>query len=536
MMKRSTRSIFFFFLLAGFVVCQAPAAPSMPEATTPSPASKSDPGVLDADHSAITHHALKIDKKSLEYTATAASITVTDNRETPTGRIFYIAYRVKQKGGGSRPLTFVFNGGPGAASAYLHLGALGPRRVVFNEDGSVPSLPAQIRDNPQSWLAFTDLVFVDPVGTGYSRAVQTDDNKNDGEGDAVVAGIPGTSMSVATPQAQAWGVQEDTDSLARFIRTYLTREDRWLSPIYLAGESYGGFRVARLSKYLQSGYGIAPSGLILISPALDFEMLWGNDRSLWPWVALIPSYAAVAAVHGQGGPDTYSADNPRDALSGVEHIALTEYLTGLASGTLAPDWLDQIGQLTGLDADTLSRSAGRIPIAKFVKKMLADQHLIVSLYDGSVTMVDPDPSSQWLSRVDPYLDQINAHFTATLNRYVRSELEFKTDLPYLLLNMEVNRSWNWRSGINGQQGFVEAVEDLKDAMSTNPDMRTLIVHGAYDLVTPYFSSEIAIRQMGLHPQIKDNIKLEVYAGGHMPYLRLRSLEAMFVDAEAFYQF
>jgi carboxypeptidase C (cathepsin A) len=532
MLKKMNRSILILLLLVLAVIPLSPAAFGAPDKEAPPAATADEPDVLDAAYSAVTRHALKVGKKRLEYTATAASITVMDREENPAGRIFYIAYRLDEKAESNRPVTFVFNGGPGAASAYLHMGALGPRRVVFNDDGSVPAMPVEIADNPHTWLAFTDLVFVDPVGTGYSRAVGPEDAGN-GNGAGAASGAP-MSSGASPSQAQAWGVEEDADSLARFIRAYLTREERWRSPVYLAGESYGGFRVARLSRLLQSDFGIATSGLVLISPALDFSMIWGDAFSLWTGTAQLPSYAAVAAFHGKGGPDGFSEQALRESLADVETFALTDYLSGLAGGEFTAPWLEKTSRLTGLDADTLSRFSGRVPLSRFVKALLSDQRLVVSLYDGSIAMVDPDPASQMLYSA-PYLDRINAPFTAALNSYVRSELDFKTDLPYLLLNIDVNRAWNWQSGINGRQGFVEAVVDLKDAMSINPHMRTLVVHGAYDLVTPYFSSELAIRQMGLHPDIRDHIRLEVYPGGHMPYLRLDSLEAMSGDAAAFYQ-
>ena len=492
---------------------------------------ESNPGILDAANRSVTQHTFKTTGINLNYTATAASITVRDKRSNPMGQIFYVAYLAEQKEKHPRPLTFVFNGGPGAASAYLHLGGLGPRRVAFNADGTVAPMPAKILDNPKSWLAFTDLVFVDPVGTGYSRVIKhgSSDKKTNKK-------IPETaSAGKSSSQADAWGVVEDTESLARFIRSYLTAENRWLSPIYLTGESYGGFRVARLSKRLQTSFGIAPSGLLLVSPLLDFGFLRGDKRSLWPWVVLLPSYAAVAAIHGRSTEITYNRNEARTSLLPAEQVAVSEYITGLAAGKLQPDWLDQTGRLIGLDKDTLLRWNGRIPPARFVKALLADQHRVVSLYDGSITLIDADPDQQLLTSSDYYLDRLNAPVLAAFNSYIRDHLNFKTDLPYLLLNHDVAKSWNWRSGIHGQQGFVEAATALKQAMSLNSDMRTLVLHGVFDLVTPYFASEIVIKQMALDARIRNNIQLKVYHGGHMPYLQQHALEAMFKDVVRFYE-
>ncbi|HNP25890.1 MAG TPA: hypothetical protein PKM20_04055 [Nitrosomonas sp.] len=512
-------------IIAWIGLMQVPVAMSATEKSEVQAESSNKTRVSDLTNQSVTTHVFKSDQATFDYTATAASITVHDKQSKPIGQIFYVAYTADQPDQSdqqSRPLTFVFNGGPGAASAYLHLGALGPKHVVFNKDGTVQS-PTRIVDNPKSWLAFTDLVFVDPVGTGYSRKSRRKE----------------TSQSASDKQGQGrsqfWGVEEDVHSLSRFIRTYLTEESRWLSSVYLAGESYGGFRVARLSRRLQADYGIAPSGLILISPVLDFSFIWGGEYSLWPWVSLLPSYAATAAIHRRSDQIDYTADRPRDALVAVERFALSGYLSGLAAGTPEPDWLDQTSNIIGLDKDTLEQSTGRISAARFVKTLLADQRRLLSLYDGSITLVDPDPAKQFMSSRDLYLDRLNAPVTAAFNSYVREHLAFKTDLPYLLLNKDVSSAWNWRSGIHGQQGFAEAVSDLKRAMSLNPDMRVQIVHGVFDLVTPYFASEILIRQMALDPKISGNIELNVYHGGHMLYFHQDSLDALYSDTLRFYK-
>ncbi len=486
---------------------------------------------LDPSNRSITSHTFQAGDAKFNYKATAASITVYDKPSKPMGQIFYIAYTMEQQGGRSRPLTFVFNGGPGAASAYLHLGALGPQRVMFNADGTVPPMPAQIVDNPKSWLAFTDLVFVDPVGTGYSRELRYDkSSKREGEDK-----WKSESSGHTYPRAKAWGIEEDTVSLSRFIRAYLTEENRWLSPVYLIGESYGGFRVARLSRRLQSQFSIAPTGLILISPVLDFSFIWGNERSLWPWLSLLPSYAAVAAVHERSNKISYRARDPRSSLAEVERAALTDYLGGLAAGSFEQDWLKQISKLIGLDKDILLREMGRVPPARFAKALLAEQRRVLSLYDGSITLVDPEPAKSLITGSDFYLQRLNAPLTAAFNHYVRDRLNFKTDIPFLLLNEEVYQSWNWRSGIRGQQGFAEALSDLKKAMSLNPAMRMQIMHGVFDLVTPYYATEMIIKQLALEPMMNHNIQLKVYHGGHMPYLHQKTLDSMFEDALQFYK-
>lgn len=518
-------------VITWFCLSQATIVMSAPEKAEVQSRPLGEADVLDASNRSVTLHTFKAGEATLDYTATAASITTYDKQSKPIGQIFYIAYKVKRQGGRPRPLTFVFNGGPGAASAYLHLGALGPQRVIFNADGTIPPMPAHIVDNQRSWLAFTDLVFVDPVGAGYSREVRHgESSQKDGKEGRKLDHSGDTSS-----RPKIWGVKEDIASLSRFIRAYLTEENRWLSPIYLVGESYGGFRVACLSKQLQSDFGIAPSGLILISPVLDFSFIWGNERSLWPWVSLLPSYAAIAAIHGRSEKINYLANDPRSSVAEVESAALSSYLGGLAAGTLRQDWLDQTSRLIGVDKDILLRGVGRVPPARFAKALLADQHRVLSLYDGSITLIDPEPAEPLLTSRDFYLERLNAPLTAAFNSYVRDHLSFKTSIPFVLLNEEVYESWNWRSGIRGQQGFVEAVSDLKRAMNLNPDMQVQIVHGIFDLVTPYYASEILIKQMALDPLINNNIQLKVYHGGHMPYLHQGALDAMFEEAGRFYK-
>jgi carboxypeptidase C (cathepsin A) len=476
----------------------------------------------------ITHHTLDTADGTITYTATAAFLTASDSQENPIGEVFYTAYTLEEEERKQRPLMFVFNGGPGAASAYLHLGALGPKRVVFNDDGTI-SLPVRLQYNPYSWLNFTDLVFVDPIGTGYSRTIKEKKNSDCQKSDAI-------EDTTHKKSEKTWGVTEDAETLASFIRLYLTMNDRWLSPIYLSGESYGGFRVARLARVLQADFGVASTGLIMISPALDFGVLWGGDHNLLPWVALLPSYAATAQYHRNGDLNQKYEDDPRSNLNSVENFALSDFLTGLAgAGTDRKAWHMKLGNLTGLDIKTIELWSGRIPPTRFVKALLTDHNRLISLYDGSIASIDPDPTASVLRGGDPYLEMLGAPITAAFNSYVRKELGFKTDTPYLLLNEEVFKSWNWHSGIHGQQGYAKAISHLKQTISLNPGLRVLIMHGVYDLVTPYFGSVIAVEQMRLDSQVRNNIAIKVYGGGHMPYLRKGSRRQMYHDALQFFK-
>jgi carboxypeptidase C (cathepsin A) len=488
-------------------------------------AARESEGALPADAHAFSEQVLQLPGGGVAYQATAAALTLKDDDGRPTSRIFYVAYR--QEGEEVRPLTFVFNGGPGAASAYLHLGAIGPRRVVLGDDGSVPPPPVRLADNPQSWLPFTDLVFVDPPGTGFSRSLpqSKEDQQAAGEEDA--------------EQAAPWGIEEDAKVLGDFIRRYLTAEERWSAPVFLAGESYGGFRAALLAERLYADEGIATSGLVLISPVLDFALIRGGDQALLRWSALLPTYAAVASHHGLGPALDLSAADPRAALEAVERYALDDLLAGLSRGLpseaqQAEGLLQRLADYTGLPMEELRRHRGRVPASRFAKVLLAGKERLVSLYDGSLIQIDDRPATSHAGR-DIYLDRLGTTLTAGFHVHLRETLGFQTDLPYRLLNREVSREWNWDSGIRGSQGFASALGDLRRALSLNPAMGVLILHGVHDLVTPYFASAIGLGHMRLDPAIESNARLIVYPGGHMFYARRDSRERLLKDAVDFYR-
>jgi carboxypeptidase C (cathepsin A) len=472
------------------------------------------------DESSSTQHVLKVQDLMLRYSATAGTLPIKVDDDGTECRIFFVSYRIQPETSTPRPLSFVFNGGPGASSAYLHVAAVGPKRVVFYDDGDFPGPPPSLADNIHTWLKFTDLVFVDPVGTGYSRCLRVQrEQKNKQEGEA---------------EAKVWGVREDLTALAKFIRLYLTRNERWLSPKFLMGESYGGFRVAALSDLLQSEFGIALNGIVLVSPALEFALLGGDDYSLLPWVVTLPSYAAVARYHGKASGRLEMEPGPRIALEDVERFALKEFLPALAEANTGAI-NSRLSSLIGLPPDRVARLQGRIPAAIFAKELLLEDRRLLSLYDGSWTTIDPDPSSPFPPRKDPRLTQLNTLLTPALNSYVREQLGYKTDVPYEVLSKEVSKKWNWRSGLSGAQGFVGVAESLKDSMSLNKDLKVLIAHGIFDLVTPYFGSVVVTRQMALDPSVAINLDFRVYDGGHMFYIHAAGLRGFFEDAKGFFE-
>jgi len=509
-----TLIFFTVFLLIGNADADAPKSAEQEDQQCTYPAELDE--ILPAGSVSITEHKSQFEDIKLSYQATAGTLPVELDKNGPECRLFFISYHSQKKDKTSLPLTFVFNGGPGASSAYLHLGALGPKLVKFNEDGSMPGPPARMVDNLQTWLRFTDLVFVDPVGTGYSRCAKL---KKDKTGKKA--------------EAQAWDVKEDLTALAKFIRLYLSRYNRWLSPKYLVGESYGGFRVAALSDLLQSDFGISLNGLILVSPALQFELLEGNDYNLLPWVVTLPSYAATARYHGKASGKLDDNNNFRESLAEVEDFAVQEYLPALASSNTTE--LDsRLSDFIGVPEQQIAQLNSRISPRRFAKELLRKSKLLVSVYDGSFTSIDPEPAYPFASGKDPFLVQINTLLAAATNNYIREQLKFETDIPYEILNSEVSYHWNWRSGLDSAQGFAGVAENLKKCMSTNKELKVLIAHGVFDLVTPYFGSVIVTRQMSLDAVVAPNLSLKTYNGGHMFYSNDTARKTFFEDVEQFY--
>lgn len=482
--------------LSGPVLAQQPPPPAEagppPESESPPP-----PGPV------VTEHSLTLaDGRTLAYSAEAGLLTLSADERTPAGHMFYTAYRVESEA--ERPLTFVFNGGPGAASAWLHLGLMGPKRLVFGDDGAPPPPPARLTVNPESWLAFTDLVFVDPVGTGYSRA----ESPPEGEGENLF-----------------WGVDQDLGALGEFMRLYLTRQGRWGAPVYLAGESYGGFRVAALAARLPEEAGIALSGAILISPVIDYGHVRDSRFGVLPWVLRVPSLAAAARFWERAEGD------PAD-LGAVETFARDRLLPALTGqGDRGAIWRDLAARI-GLAPEMVAGWGGRIPIDVFARELMGESGRLVSVYDASLDFLNPEPPG--VGTVEPLLELLRPPFTAAFARYVAEDLDWHSDLEYRLLDERTHARWDWDSGMPGHQGHVGAGDALARAVTLQPDLKVWILHGRYDLVTPYFASAVAVAQMDLAGPVRDNVRLSVYDGGHMMYTHDPVRRAVSADAAAFY--
>jgi carboxypeptidase C (cathepsin A) len=481
-------------------------ADDKPAAETPAKPSPPPVSLLPAD--SVTHHKLRLGGQEIAYTATAGTLPLRNEKGEKQADIFYVAFlRDGVADPAQRPITYAFNGGPGAASAYLDIGAIGPRMLDFGPSGTPQAAGDRVADNPDTWLAFTDLVFLDPVGTGYSRA-------SGGAEDAI---------------KKFWSVRSDLDALAQVIHLHLTRAERLTSPVYLVGESYGGFRAARLAQQLAGQEGIAAAGVMLVSPVLEFRLMSGDDFDPLPWALRIPSYAAVNL-------ETKGALSP-EALAEAEHFALGDYLVALAAGeenaTQSEHLYARIANLIGLDEPTVARWHGRVPIGAYVKEMRRSDGQILSRYDGSVASADPDPRSRE-AEDDPILQGSIAPFTRAFTAYVRTELGFATDLDYELLNGDVGKHWGWRDGDSGGRYVLGASDALRRALALYPRMHVLIAHGLTDLTTPYMMSRYVIGHLP-GAITASRVELKLYPGGHMMYLRSGSRHRLHDDAAAFYE-
>ncbi len=467
------------------------------------PAAKSS-AALPPPADAITHHRLGLTGNET-YTATAGTIALKDEKGEKEADIFYVAFTLDTAESATRPITYAFNGGPGAASAYLDIGALGPRVLDFGPAGRPEPAIDRVADNPDSWLPFTDLVFIDPAGTGFSRAASEETAK------------------------KLYSVGPDLNALAQVIRLHLVRSNRLNSPVYLVGESYGGFRAARLAQSLANDEGIAAAGVMLISPVIEFRLMTGDRFDVLSWALRLPSYAAVAR-------ESKGAITP-ETLADAERFAMTDYLVGLAAAPQAmPDhFYDRIAEVTGLDEATVARWSGRIPPGAYAKALRRHDGQVVSRYDGSIAVPDPNPTSAY-GEDDPILEGTIPPFTRAFTAYVKDELGVSTDLSYRLLNGEVNRHWQWREGNgegNGDRRDVGAADALARALSLQPHLKLLIAHGLTDLTTPYMMSRYVVDHLPAN-LTGERVSLKLYPGGHMMYLRSASRHLLHDDAAAFY--
>jgi carboxypeptidase C (cathepsin A) len=463
-------------------------------------------------------------KGPVDYSA-HAHWTVLRRKEKPAAEMFSVSY-LAAKTKAERPVTFLFNGGPGASSAFLHLGAVGPRRVAFLADGSLPPMPPRLVDNEASWLAFSDLVFVDPVGTGFSRIIEQKDEKKEGDG-----ADKGEEPKGGDPK-EYFGQKRDLESLCEFAGRWLSKHDRWGSPVFIAGESYGGYRVGRLVRMLQEDAGIGLNGAVLISPALEFSGMFGNDYDIAGWVDRLPTMAAAALHHGRSraaaagrsGRGRGKRNAALDAvLAEAEEFASGDYARFLGRGAAMPEAdrsaiLARLGDLIGLPAEIVHRSEGRVSVDTFVRELLRDKRKVVGYYDSTITAHDPFPDRPTGSGPDPTLSGITPAYTMGINRLLRGELGVDTDREYTLLSMEVNRAWKNDADHHAFEPAIPgATDDFRYGLALNPHLRAFVTHGRHDLITPYYTSDRLRNLMRLDPATAGRLTVRHFHGGHMFY-------------------
>ena len=497
--------------LAGAHAEDAPAPPSQPPAATPSgqksgggrgagtPASQATAEQHRLPPDSTTKQTLALPGRTLAFTATAGSIRLFDDKGEPQADIAYTAYQLDGADARNRPVTFFFNGGPGSASAWLQFGCAGPWRLPINADAVSSSSSPELQPNAETWLDFTDLVFIDPVGTGYSRFVATGDDV----------------------RKRFFSVDGDVNSIAVMIRRWLEKSDRLLSPKFVAGESYGGIRGPKIVRNLQTQQGVGVKGLILVSPVLDFREFAGS--SLLQYVWSLPSMAAVAR---QAKGAVTRAD-----LAEVERYARAEFMTDLLKGqadTEATTRLaDKVATLTGIDQAVSRRLAGRFDAIEFRREFDRKNGKVTGRYDASVMGFDPYPDSSFYHFGDPSGEPLFAPLTSAAVDLTTRKLNWRPDGSYQLLSGAVERAWDFGRGLNP----AESISDLRKILALDPKLKLLVGHGLFDLATPYFGSKILLDQLPAYAT-PERVRLVVYPGGHMFYSRDASRQAFRGEAQA----
>jgi len=488
-------------MTAGALAQTEPSTEPTAAATTQNDATGADEKI------SVTHHTLTLGGAAINYQALAGTITAKDESGKPKADFFFVAY-MKESGDkpANRPITFIFNGGPGAAAVWLHLGCVGPQRIALGSDGIPGAPPYKLIDNDQSWLDLSDLVFIDPVGTGYSRAA---------EGQA---------------KSDFFGVQQDLESIGNFIRLFLTRYQRWGSPKFLAGESYGTTRAAALSELLLDHYGINLNGIVLISTVLNFQTIDTSGSNDLAYALYLPSYTAIALYHHK----IQTADEDK-LLAEVSNYATSDYLVALGKGgaldkDARADVVAHLARYTGLPPDLIDRADMRVDPDMFRKQLLADQRMIIGRFDARISGLDPNPAESEPD-YDPSLSLFLPVYAGTFNDYVRSELNYKSDLDYRILTNDV---WPWEYKADQFGSYLDVSKQLRSAMMENPHLKVLVCSGYEDLATPYLGTIYTLNHLDLLDRIQANVTQTFYHSGHMIYHDPASLKQLKANVATFF--
>jgi carboxypeptidase C (cathepsin A) len=505
-MNKAFACMAFLALLVANPAFAADKAPAAKSADTATPVPK--------EEKVVTQHNVSINGQTIRYTATAGTLLLRDDKGDPTASVFYVAYTKDGVGDlAHRPVTFLYNGGPGSSSIWLHMGAFGPMRIVTSNAAPTPPPPYDIVSNQYSLLDKSDLVFIDAIGTGFSTPVGKATGKD------------------------FWGVDQDVKSFGQFIERYITVNDRWNSPKYLLGESYGTTRSANLVDYLQQ-QGVAMNGVILQSSVLNYgDTFPGTDLG---YITYLPSYAAIAWYHDK------LSNKPADLMAFLQQVrafARGEYADALFQGSSLPsseynDVLAKLHQYTGLSEKYLKEADLRVDPSRFRAELLRGEDRTMGRYDARFEGINMDDAEEYPD-YDPSDTSISPAFTAAWYWYLRNNLHYKSDMAYKVTNFQIIRSWDWKHPLPGRRSFFtpplpDVAANLGEAMRENPHLKVFSANGLFDLATPFFKTEFDIDQLDLPADIYKNISFYYYPAGHMMYLYLPALKQYKSDLAKFY--